>query len=337
MTGWSIIARVTDGGPNAYIPNMRAMTSSSDNAATAAPDLTRPEAGQLMRWATYASVATAFVLIAAKVVAYLLTDSVSLLSTLLDSLLDAAASLINLLAVRHALTPADREHRFGHGKAEPLAALGQSTFIAGSAAFLIVQAANRLVSPHPVTHTAIGLGVMAFSIAATLLLVLFQRFVIRRTGSLAIKADSLHYASDLIVNASVVVALILIAVYGWQRVDPVFGGGIALYIIYTAWQIARSALDMLMDRELPDEERKRIRAIALANPNVRAVHDLRTRAAGQTVFMQMHLEVDGKLTLAEAHTIADAVEEQIHAAYPGAEIIIHEDPAGIVEARPVYR
>ena len=313
------------------------MTSSPDNIASAASDLTRHEAGQLMRWATYASVATALVLIAAKVVAYLLTDSVSLLSTLLDSLLDAAASLINLLAVRHALTPADREHRFGHGKAEPLAALGQSTFIAGSAVFLIVQAANRLVSPHPVTNTGIGLGVMAFSIAATLLLVLFQRFVIRRTGSLAIKADSLHYASDLIVNASVVVALILVAAYGWQRVDPVFGAGIALYIIYTAWQIARSALDMLMDRELPDEERKRIRAIALANPGVRAVHDLRTRAAGSTVFMQMHLEVDGKLTLAEAHTIADAVEAEIHAAYPGAEIIIHEDPAGIVEPRPVYR
>jgi ferrous-iron efflux pump FieF len=313
------------------------MTTSPDDIATAAADMTRNEAGQLMRWATYASVATALVLIAAKVVAYLLTDSVSLLSTLLDSLLDAAASLINLLAVRHALTPADREHRFGHGKAEPLAALGQSAFIAGSAAFLIVQAANRLVSPHPVTNTGIGLGVMAFSIAATLLLVLFQRFVIRRTGSLAIKADSLHYASDLIVNASVVVALILVAAYGWQRVDPVFGAGIALYIIYTAWQIARSALDMLMDRELPDEERKRIRAIALANPGVRAVHDLRTRAAGSTVFMQMHLEVDGKLTLAEAHTIADAVEAEIHAAYPGAEIIIHEDPAGIVEPRPVYR
>ncbi len=313
------------------------MTTSPDNIATAAADMTRNEAGQLMRWATYASVATALLLIAAKVVAYLLTDSVSLLSTLLDSLLDAAASLINLLAVRHALTPADREHRFGHGKAEPLAALGQSTFIAGSAAFLIVQAANRLVSPHPVTNTGIGLGVMAFSIAATLLLVLFQRFVIRRTGSLAIKADSLHYASDLIVNASVVVALILVAVYGWQRVDPVFGAGISLYIIYTAWQIARTALDMLMDRELPDEERKRIRAIALANPGVRAVHDLRTRASGPTVFVQMHLEVDGKLTLAEAHAIADAVEAQVHAAYPGAEIIIHEDPAGIVEPRPVYR
>jgi ferrous-iron efflux pump FieF len=313
------------------------MATSHDHIASAAPGLTRSEAAQLMRWATYASVATALILIAAKVVAYVLTDSVSLLSTLLDSLLDAAASVINLLAVRHSLTPADREHRFGHGKAEPLAALGQSTFIAGSAVFLLVQAADRLVSPHPVTHAAIGLGVMAFSIVATLLLVLFQRFVIRRTGSLAIKADSLHYASDLVVNASVVLALLLVAGYGWQRVDSLFGAAIGLYIIYTAWQIARGALDMLMDRELPDDDRKRIRSIATNNPGVRAVHDLRTRAAGQTVFVQMHLEVEGELTLAEAHTIADAVEAEICAAYPGAEVIIHEDPAGIVEPRPVYR
>jgi len=313
------------------------MIGSSDNTAAAAADLARHGAAHLMRWATYASVATALVLIAAKVIAYLLTDSVSLLSTLLDSLLDAAASLINLVAVHHALTPADREHRFGHGKAEPLAALGQSAFIIGSAVFLLVQAANRLVSPQPVTHAGIGLGVMAFSIAATLLLVIFQRFVIRRTGSLAIKADSLHYASDLIVNTSVVVALILVTVYGWQRVDPVFGGGIALYIIYTAWRIARSALDMLMDRELPDEERTRIRGIALTHPGVRAVHDLRTRAAGPTVFVQLHLEVDGTLTLFEAHTIADAVENEIRTAYPDAEVIIHEDPAGIVERRPTYR
>ena len=313
------------------------MARSPDDIAPAAAEVTRNEAGQLMRWATYASVATALLLIAAKVVAYVLTDSVSLLSTLLDSLLDAAASVVNLLAVRQALTPADREHRFGHGKAEPLAALGQSTFIAGSAVFLLVQAVNRLVSPHPVTHAGVGLAVMAFSIVATLLLVLFQRFVIRRTGSLAIRADSLHYASDLIVNASVVLALALVAAYGWQRIDSVFGAGIGLYIIYTAWQIARGALDMLMDRELPDEDRQRIRSIATANPGVRAVHDLRTRAAGQTVFVQMHLEVDGKLTLAEAHTIADAVEAEIGVAYPGAEVIIHEDPAGIVEARPVYR
>ena len=277
-------------------------------------------------------------LIAAKVVAYLLTDSVSLLSTLLDSLLDAAASLINLLAVRHALTPADREHRFGHGKAEPLAALGPIG-LHRRLGRLPDRAGGQppgIAAPGD-EHRPSGWASWSFRSRRRCVLVLFQRFVIRRTGSLAINADSLHYASDLIVNASVVVALILVAVYGWQRVDPVFGAGIALYIIYTAWQIARSALDMLMDRELPDEERQRIRAIALANPGVRAVHDLRTRAAGQTMFVQMHLEVDGKLSLAEAHTIADAVEEQIHAAYPGAEIIIHEDPAGIVEARPVYR
>ncbi|MGH6927698.1 MAG: cation diffusion facilitator family transporter, partial [Dongiaceae bacterium] len=171
-----------------------------ENAAAERSPVSATEAAHLMRRATYASVATALVLIAAKVVAYVLTDAVSLLSTLLDSLLDAAASLVNLLAVRQALTPADREHRFGHGKAEPLAALGQSTFIAGSALFLLVQAGSRLVAPQPVTNTAVGLTVMAFSIAATLLLVLYQRSVIRRTGSLAIKADALHYASDLIVN-----------------------------------------------------------------------------------------------------------------------------------------
>lgn len=313
------------------------MAAVPENAAAETSAVSGTEAARLMRRATYASVATALLLIAAKVVAYVLTDAVSLLSTLLDSLLDAAASLVNLLAVRQALTPADREHRFGHGKAEPLAALGQSTFIAGSALFLLVQAGSRLVAPQPITNTAVGLAVMAFSIAATLLLVLYQRFVIRRTGSLAIKADALHYASDLIVNASVVVALILAGAYGWQRADPIFGAAIALYIVHTAWQIARGALDMLMDRELPDEDRRRIRAIALANPQVRAVHDMRTRASGPTTFVQMHLEVDGELTLAQAHTIADAVEAEILRVFPGAEIIIHEDPAGIAEVRPAYR
>jgi len=312
------------------------MAAAPENAAANASDITRSEVARLMRRATYASMATAILLIAAKAVAYVLTDAVSLLSTLLDSLLDAAASLINLLAVRHALTPADREHRFGHGKAEPLAALGQSAFIAGSALFLIVQAGSRLVSPQPIAHTAVGLAVMAFSIAATLLLVLYQRFVIRRTRSLAIRADSLHYAGDLIVNTSVIVALVLAGLYGWHRADPIFGAGIALYIIYVAWQITRGAFDMLMDRELPDEDRQRIRAIALANPQVRAVHDLRTRASGPTIFVQMHLEVDGHLTLVEAHEIADAVEGEILRVFPGAEVIIHQDPAGLPEARRAY-
>ena len=313
------------------------MATSQDNIASAAPSLTRGEAAQLMRWATYASVATALVLIAAKVVAYVLTDSVSLLSTLLDSLLDAAASIVNLLAVRHALTPADREHRFGHGKAEPLAGLGQSTFIAGSAIFLLFEVGNRLIQPPPIERSGVGIAVMVFSILVTLLLVLYQRRVIRETGSMAIAADSLHYFSDLMVNSAVIVALILASQLGWRFADPIFGGGIALYILYTAWQIARGAYDMLMDRELPDAERAKIRGIALANPAVRAVHDLRTRGAGHATFVQLHIEMDGAMSLLTAHRIADEVEAAIVAAFPGAEVIIHQDPEGIDEPRPSFR
>jgi ferrous-iron efflux pump FieF len=310
-------------------------TTTKQADSTAVDD--RAAKGQLMRRATYASVATAVLLIAAKIVAYFLTDSVSLLSTLLDSLLDAAASLVNLFAIRTALTPADREHRFGHGKAEPLAALGQAAFIAGSALFLVVQAASRLISPQPLSHTGVGIGVMLLSIGATILLVAYQRHVIRHTSSLAIKADSLHYAGDLAVNASVILALVLTSFYGWLWIDPVFGAAIALYIVYTAWRIARGALDMLMDRELPDEARERIRALALANPAVRSVHDLRTRASGPTIFVQMHLEMDPDMRLDQAHAVADAVEAAIEGAFPGAEVIIHEDPAGLPEPRRVYR
>ncbi len=287
----------------------------------------------LVRLATYASVTTALVLILAKTVAYFMTDSVSMLSTLLDSLLDAAASILNLFAVRHALTPADREHRFGHGKAEPLAGLGQAAFISGSAIFLLFEAGQRLVSPRPLENTEVGIAVMLFSIAATVGLVAFQRHVIRRTGSVAIRADSLHYVGDLLVNGSVVVALLLEAQLGWPGVDALFGIGIALYIVYTAWQIARVSLDMLMDRELPDEDRKRIREIALEHPLVLSLHDLRTRSAGPNVFIQLHLEMDGALSLFEAHAAADAVEVKLMQAFPGAEVIIHQDPAGVQERR----
>jgi len=289
--------------------------------------------GALMRRATYASVATAVVLIVVKLGAFLATDSVSLLSTLLDSALDAAASLVNLLAVRQSLTPPDREHRFGHGKAEPLAALGQSAFIAGSAALLLVEVGSRLVNPQPVHNTGLGIGVMLFSIVLTIALVAYQRHVIRHTGSLAIRADSLHYFGDLLVNGSVIVALLLSVELQSPYIDPLFGAGIAVYIVYTAWQIAHSALDMLMDRELPDADRRRIREIALANPRVQQVHDLRTRAAGRMVFIQMHLEMNGAMQLEEAHLVADAVEAEIVAAFPEAEVIIHEDPAGVEEKR----
>src|SRR5690348_8880758 len=254
-------------------------------------------AGALMRRATYASIAVAGAMVLVKLVAWLMTGSVSLLSSLLDSLLDAAASLVNLVAVHQALTPADREHRFGHGKAEPLASLGQAAFIAGSAVLLLIQALQHMLSPSPVTNTGIGIAVMIFAIIVTLALVGFQRHVVRRTGSLVVSADELHYRTDLVLNGSVIVSLLATRELGWVYLDPAFGAAIGLWIIYGAWQVASKAIVQLMDRELPDEARAKIRQIALAHPQVKAVHDLRTRAAGPTAFVQVHLEMDGALTL----------------------------------------
>jgi len=284
---------------------------------------------KLMKLATYASMTVAIVLILTKTVAWVMTDSVSLMATLVDSCLDALASLVNLIAVRHALTPADKQHRFGHGKAEALAGLGQATFIAGSALFLVLESIFHLWNPKPVSDINIGVMVMLISIAATLSLLVFQKYVIRKTGSTAIKADHLHYKTD-VVNGSVIIALLL-AGYGWPGFDPVFALGIAVYILYSAWEIARESLDLLMDHELPVEDRAKIKTIIRNHPQTRGMHDLRTRKSGMTVFIQLHLELDDQLTLLQAHAIADDVEERIGAEYPGAEVIIHEDPASLDE------
>jgi len=299
------------------------------DASTAAHDAAAP----LMKRATYAAVAVAALLIALKLFGWLLTGSVSVLSSLLDSLLDIAASLVNLVAVHHAVTPADREHRFGHGKAEPLAGLGQSAFIAGSAVFLFIEVLHRVLNPVTIENSRIGIGVMVFSIVVTLGLVRYQRYVVARTGSLAIGADELHYRGDIILNGSVILSLILSGVLGWSFIDPVFGVAIAVWIVYSSWQIAERSLTQLMDREMPDEERARIRAIALGHHEVSAVHDLRTRAAGPTAFVQLHIEMDGDLTLARSHTVSDEVEARILEAFPNAEVIIHQDPSGVEEVR----
>lgn len=301
----------------------------------AAPE-TLARTATLMRRATYASIAVAGAMILVKLVAWLLTDSVSLLSSLLDSLLDAASSLVNLVAVNQALTPADREHRFGHGKAEPLASLGQAAFITGSAVLLLIQALHHLLTPTPVSHTGIGIAVMVFAIAVTLVLVRYQQKVIRRTGSLVISADEFHYRADLILNGSVIVSLAATWMFGWVYLDPLFGAGIAAWIVYGAWRVGNKAVVQLMDRELPDDERARIREIALAHPRVKSVHDLRTRAAGPMAFVQIHLEMDGDITLNEAHLVSDAVEAEILAAFPRSEVMIHQDPAGVEEPRRTF-
>ncbi len=306
---------------------------SAESAATALP---ADDRGRLMRRATYASTAVALVLIVAKTAAWLITDSVSVMSSMLDSLLDAAASVVNLLAVRHALVPADREHRFGHGKAEPLAGLGQAAFVAGSALLLSLEAIHRFSSPQPVAYGAIGIAVIAVSIIVTAALVAYQRHVVRVTGSVAISADSLHYRGDIILNGSVIASIVLSTWLGWMVLDPLFGLVIASYILYTAWTIVRASLDRLMDRELPESDRRRIRELALRHPEITAVHDLRTRSAGPAVFVQIHLEMDGAMTLRRSHEIADEVERDIMAAFPSAEVIIHQDPAGIEEPRPSF-
>ncbi|HUK07603.1 MAG TPA: cation diffusion facilitator family transporter [Stellaceae bacterium] len=291
----------------------------------------REQAARLMQRATGFAVAVAMIMITAKLVAWIATDSVSLLSSLLDSLLDAAASVLNFIAVRHAVSPADREHRFGHGKAEPLAGLGQAAFIGGSAVFLFIEAIHHLAEPQPISNSLVGIVVMMGAIGLTLALVLYQRFVISRTGSLVVSADELHYRSDLILNLSVILSLMISANLNWPYADPLFGMAIGIWILYGAWQVAQKALVQLMDHELPDADRARIRSLALKHPAIRAVHDLRTRASGPMAFIQVHLEMDGNLTLAEAHRISDEVEAEIMAAFPRAEVIIHQDPAGLDE------
>lgn len=281
-----------------------------------------------MRLAGLASVGVAALLIAIKLYAFVATNSVSLLSSLFDSALDLGASVVNLIAIRTAVTPADAEHRFGHGKAEPLAGLVQVAFILGSSLLLLFEVGQHFLQRQQVTEEATGIVVMAVSIGLTLGLILFQRHVIRRTDSMAVQADSAHYFSDFLANAAVILALVLSGLLGWWWIDPLFGLAVALFIAWTAISIGRAALDMLMDREMSDGERDRIKLIVRAHPEVFGLHELRTRVAGQDCFIQFHLDLKPEISLKEAHRISDAVEASLIEAFPGAEVIIHQDPLG---------
>jgi ferrous-iron efflux pump FieF len=282
-----------------------------------------------MRNAAIASLSVSIFLVAIKALAYFGSHSVSVLAALTDSALDLFSSTLNLVAIRSALTPADAEHRFGHGKAEPLAGLAQGAFIAGSASFLVVQAINRFISPEPVAQGSIALAVMLISIAVTFGLIAYQRHVVRTTGSIAITADRAHYASDLLTNLGVVVALILSAGFKMEMADPIIALIVAGVLIWSAWGVFRQSYDQLMDRELPDDARDNIRAVVMRHPEVRNLHDLRTRAAGVHTFIQFHIELDPAISLMRAHEVSDAVEAEVCAAFPHAEVIIHQDPAGV--------
>ena len=282
-----------------------------------------------MRRAALAAVAVSAILVVLKATAYIVTGSVAMMASLADSALDLFASSINLFAIRESLTPADREHRFGHGKAEPLAGLAQGAFIAGSATFLIVESIGRIVTPRAVGHAAVGLGVTVFSIAAVLGLVLYQRIAVARTGSIAIRADRMHYFGDLVTNIGVALGIALSARFGILFADPIVGLGVAAVLAASAWRVFQQSYDQLMDRELPDEDRERIKTIVLHHPEVRNLHDLRTRAAGIYKFVQLHIELDPAISLTRAHEVSDEVENEILAAFRDAQVIIHQDPAGV--------
>jgi ferrous-iron efflux pump FieF len=285
-----------------------------------------------LRRATAASAATALLLAGAKATGWAITGSVALLASLVDSALDAGASLLTAFAVRYSLKPPDAEHRFGHGKSEALAGLGQAVLIGASAAFLIVHAARRFLAPERLTAIPVGIAVMLVSVAATSALVLYQRRVVRATGSNAIRGDALHYASDLATNVAALAALWL-ASRGMTQLDPIFAVAIALSTLYGAGRIGIDTMRVLMDRELPPEVQERIRGIALAHSEVKGVHDLRTRQSGSTMLIQFHLEMDGDLPLRDAHRISEEVERSILDAFPGSDVVIHEDPEGVLEPR----
>jgi len=286
-----------------------------------------------MKGATYASVAVALTLVILKFWAWQRTDAVSLLSSLADSLLDLIASGLIFFAVHYALTPADREHRFGHGKSEGLAGLAQSLLVAGSAVYVAVEAVTRLIEPEGLREPGTGVAVMIASILATLGLLTFQRFVAKRTGSIAIAADAAHYRADLAMNIGVILAVILTAYVSWSFADPLFGFAAAAYILHTVRKIAVQSMNILMDRELPDEDRERIARLAMDHPEVKGIHDLRTRSGGSTHFIQFHLELEPSLSLAEAHSITEAVERTVKERFVEAEVLIHADPFGHPEPR----
>jgi ferrous-iron efflux pump FieF len=281
--------------------------------------------------AALASVATALLLLGLKAYAALATGSVAMLGSLADTALDVIASLVTLFGVRVAAMPADRDHRFGHGKAEPIAALVQVGIIFVSAVGIGWRAVDRLVHGAVTANAEYGIAVSLVAIAATLGLITYQSAVVRRTGSVAIRTDRLHYSSDLLLNAAVIVALALDQYAGLTGADPLFGMAIALWLLIGAWRASRHAVDQLMDREWPEAQRRRFVEVAARHPQGRGIHDLRTRSSGLRDFAQFHIWVDPAMTVRRAHDVMDEIEDALAREFPGVEILIHLDPEGQVD------
>ncbi len=279
--------------------------------------------------AAYSAILTALLLVILKLFAWISTDSGALLASSTDSLLDLLASLLNAIILRFALAPADREHSFGHGKAESLAGLMQSAIVGVSAILLMINGVDRIISPRVIVNSDIGVWVSVVAIVMTFLLVAIQKIVIHRTQSLAIGADALHYQSDLLLNLGVLLTLVLSSA-DWPSVDGIFTCGVGVFLLIGASKIFWFSIQHLMDRQLPDEELNTIRDLVMNHQKALGVHDLRTRQAGPKRFIQFHLELNDQLNLIAAHTIGDEIEAKIITAFSPCEVIIHLDPTAVV-------
>ena len=296
--------------------------------------MTREEQRRFLPLATraaLASVGMACFLLALKSFAAWHTGSVAMLGSLADTALDLLASLVTLYGVRLAAMPADHDHRFGHGKAEALAALFQVALITASAAAIAWRAITALGENGPTADAEFGIGVSIVAILATVVLLWYQRRIIRATGSVAILADNVHYQSDVLLNGSVILALVVDQYLGWHKADPIFGIAIALWLAWGAFQASSNAIDQLMDKEWPEDERAAFLDVAARQPGLKGIHDFRTRRSGSHDFAQFHMEVDRNLTVGAAHDIVEGVERNLRTMFPKVEVLIHLDPEGHVD------
>lgn len=283
------------------------------------------------RYALYAggaAITTAVILILAKVAAWFMTGSAAILASLTDSMMDAWVSGINLLAIRYSLKPADSDHRYGHGKVEGIAALFQAALIASAAVFLTLESVSRLITVQKIESLNIALGVMAFSMAMSILLVAIQKYSLKFAPSLAVEADQAHYSTDIMMNGGTIIALALIAAGGPHWIDSAFALIVVVYLVKTAWHIGFKGADMLMDRELPEPVRKEILETVMATPGISGIHDLRTRAIGMRTHISFDVEIDPDVSLRAAHEATRAAEQALLNKFPNAEIMIHMDPLG---------
>lgn len=297
------------------------------------PSLPMEQQNKLKKAAAIGSVSLAVLLTLIKTVGVFYTGSLAVLSSMIDSLADLFASSVTYFAVRVSSRPADCSHRYGHGKAEALSALIQSAFIMGSGLFVMYDGINRFINPAPLAQTSLGIAVMVASLALTLILIFFQRYVAERTRSQAIRADAAHYTVDVITNASIILSLVIVALFDISWFDTLTALIISVYLIANAYKLAKDAVALLMDKELGNDIRERLCRLVLSCGHVQGMHDLRTRDLGGSYMFELHLELDGNLSLFEAHRYSDEVENKIKEMFPNSQVIIHQDPAGVYEKR----